>query len=281
MGLVLYLEHTFDSLSAGLGAAAPRMADITIPLSIDEPEGALPARGSNLHATRETGSERRLRPRYGIHLPLRYKIVRDALVTAAGTGDTIDMSSKGIAFRCASVFKRRTPLELSVSWPILLNGTCPIQLIVRGSVIRSELKSTVVGVNSHEFRTNAGGNRRSIPSPPVASTPLERTPLFRLADVLPELADEMRDLLFRQGQRPIGEQVANLLIYNRCRCGSDRCATLHTLPKVEDALSRPSKILRLFPENGDILVHTVTGCITSIEVMDRSEIRAKLVALFP
>lgn len=275
------MTGTLLNHGCGLDEAAPPLGGATSgPGPGDEPAPALWGRARALHGMAAIAGERRCRRRYGIRLPLRFKIVRDGLVIAAGVGDTIDMSSKGIAFRCASIFKRRTRLEISVSWPVLLDGTCPLQLVVQGSVIRSELKSTVVRVTSHDFRTNAGGHCPSIPSSSAVSTPLQVKPLFRLATVLPELAEELCTLLLQQGQESFVKQVPGLLIYEKCRCRNDRCSTLHTLPRIEDAVRHPSNIFRLFPENGDILVHSVAGNITSIEIMDRPLVRAKLMALF-
>ena len=46
-------------------------------------------------------------------------------------------------------------VEISISWPVLLDQNCPMRLIVFGRVVRSE--GTMVGctIDKYEFRTQA------------------------------------------------------------------------------------------------------------------------------
>ena len=46
-------------------------------------------------------------------------------------------------------------IEVSISWPMLLDNTCPMRLIVFGRVLRSEGRKTVCTIDKHEFRTQA------------------------------------------------------------------------------------------------------------------------------
>jgi hypothetical protein len=62
------------------------------------------------------------------------------------------MTSRALAFRTEAVLKLRSYLEVSLAWPVLLNDTCPLQLMVWGSVLRSEPGRTVILVERHEFR---------------------------------------------------------------------------------------------------------------------------------
>src|ERR1035437_1091830 len=58
--------------------------------------------------------------------------------------------------------------------------------------------------------------------------PRNGTPLFQLSRALPEFAAETRRMLLRCEEAALADQVDNLWIYDRCRCGSEDCATVYT-----------------------------------------------------
>jgi hypothetical protein len=98
--------------------------------------------------------DRRRRRRYPVALTLRWHLGRGQL---SGTGSTLDMTSRALAFRTEGIAPRMgSYLEVSVAWPVPLNDTCPLKFMVWGSVLRSEPGRTVISIERHEFRT-AGG----------------------------------------------------------------------------------------------------------------------------
>ena len=101
----------------------------------------------------EISGNRRAKQRFGLALQLKYKIMKNYLVTATGTGSTVNMSSGGVAFTANEIFKIGAQLELAVSWPVLLNGDCPMKVLIEGRVVRSDDQLTVIRVSRHEFRT--------------------------------------------------------------------------------------------------------------------------------
>jgi hypothetical protein len=101
----------------------------------------------------EIQHDRRAKRRYPIDLPAEYKIVKNYLVIGKGSGKSLDLSSKGIAFAPAEPLKIGSYLELSVSWPVLLNQSCPLKLVVSGRVVRSDARGTAMRLDRYEFRT--------------------------------------------------------------------------------------------------------------------------------
>jgi len=97
--------------------------------------------------------DRRSRRRYSIHLPLHFAVIGKRRFASAGTGNVLNLSSKGIAFTSDETFSRGTLMELSISWPIRLYGKTPIKLVVEGRVVRSDGQVTAVAILRHEFRT--------------------------------------------------------------------------------------------------------------------------------
>jgi len=100
-------------------------------------------------------NERRSKFRFGIQRELRYKVLEDGAMIASGTGQTVNMGSGGVAFSAEHQLKPGAFVEVSISWPVLLDQTCPMRLIVFGRVLRSAGKKNVCSVDKYEFRTQA------------------------------------------------------------------------------------------------------------------------------
>lgn len=108
--------------------------------------------------------ERRNKARFPMHRDLRYKLLEKDAIVAAGMGKTIDMSSSGIAFSVDQRLKQDAFIELSISWPVLLNSSCPMRLIVFGRVRRINNEKVVCSVDKYEFRTQARTLPADVPS---------------------------------------------------------------------------------------------------------------------
>ena len=103
----------------------------------------------------EIGADRRGRRRYDLDLNLQYKVVRQYQVCQTGTGKTINFSGGGVAFETKDILKPGSSVELAIAWPVMLNSTCPLKLVVTGKVVRSSASSTAVRMDRYEFRTQA------------------------------------------------------------------------------------------------------------------------------
>jgi len=104
-------------------------------------------------AVKEICDDRRSKRRYPIELAVQYKVMKNYLVMGTGTGNSLDLSSGGIAFSTSAPLKIGSYLELSISWPVLLNQSCPLKLIASGRVVRSDQHCTAISLDRYEFRT--------------------------------------------------------------------------------------------------------------------------------
>jgi hypothetical protein len=86
---------------------------------------------------------------------MRYKLIEEEKIIAAGRGETVDMSSGGIAFRSDAVLAAGHYIELSISWPALLEDSCPVRLVVYGKVVRCSDGLVACTVEKWEFRTGS------------------------------------------------------------------------------------------------------------------------------
>src|SRR5450759_344884 len=104
-------------------------------------------------------NERRSKFRFAVQRDVRYKIAEDGVVVAAGSGQTIDMGSGGVAFVTEQPLTPGGFVELSISWPVLLDETCLMRFIVFGRVLRctgrEAVCTAVCTIDKYEFRTQA------------------------------------------------------------------------------------------------------------------------------
>src|ERR1017187_7941049 len=105
---------------------------------------------------RETSElERRSKSRFAIARDVRYKMAEYGVVVATGSGQTINIGSGGVSFIAEQPLTTGAFVELSISWPVLLEETCPMRFVVFGRILRCSGPKTVCTVEKYEFRTQA------------------------------------------------------------------------------------------------------------------------------
>ena len=97
--------------------------------------------------------ERRTKRRFQIDQEVKYKMLYGQRIAETGTGRTINISSGGVWFSTESMLTSGMPVELSMSWPVLLNDSCPMKLMIYGCVVRSNERGAAVAIERYEFRT--------------------------------------------------------------------------------------------------------------------------------
>jgi hypothetical protein len=97
--------------------------------------------------------ERRIKRRFTIDQEVRYKMLYGQRIAETGVGRTLNISSGGVWFTTENMLTSGMPVELSMSWPVLLNDSCPMKLMIYGCVIRSNEKGAAVAIERYEFRT--------------------------------------------------------------------------------------------------------------------------------
>jgi hypothetical protein len=97
--------------------------------------------------------ERRMKRRFHIEQEVRYKMLYGQRIAETGVGKTRNISSGGVWFTTESMLTPGLPIELSMTWPVLLNDSCPMKLMIYGCVVRSSDKGAAVAIERYEFRT--------------------------------------------------------------------------------------------------------------------------------
>jgi hypothetical protein len=111
----------------------------------------------------EKRTDRRKKFRFPIHRELRYKLLDEGVLVGAGTGQSVNVGSGGVAFSIDRELKPGAFVELSISWPVLLDDTCPMRFVVFGRVLRSVGRRSACTIDKYEFRTQA----RSVQTAPA------------------------------------------------------------------------------------------------------------------
>ena len=125
---------------------------------------------SQNHATeaefgRNGKEERRGKRRFRIEQDVRYRLLYGHRIAETGSGRTLNMSSSGVWISTQTQLSPGLPVELSISWPALLNDVCPMKLMIYGCVVRSTETGAAVAIERYEFRTQ--GTRLQQPIVPV------------------------------------------------------------------------------------------------------------------
>jgi hypothetical protein len=110
--------------------------------------------------------ERRHKRRFQIEEEIRYKMLYGQRLAETGLGKTTNISSSGVWFTTENMLTTGMPVELSMNWPVLLNDSCPMKLMIYGCVVRSNDRGAAVAIERYEFRTQ-GRNGQAATFRPV------------------------------------------------------------------------------------------------------------------
>jgi len=104
---------------------------------------------------REALSERRDSNRYPLTLEVRYAVSGCPTPVPTGSGRAIDVSSTGLSFTAERPLATGQVLDVSIDWPVLLDGCVQLQLMLSGVVVRTKGTTAALRIHRHEFRTRS------------------------------------------------------------------------------------------------------------------------------
>jgi len=96
-----------------------------------------------------------------------YKMLYGRRIGETGRGKIVNISSRGVRFTTEHALAPGMPVELSIGWPVLLNNSCPMKIVIYGCVIRSTDKDAAIAVERCEFRTQGVQAIQQPPSLPA------------------------------------------------------------------------------------------------------------------
>ena len=114
--------------------------------------------------------ERRGTGRFPVREDVRYRVMHSKSETQCGSGVTLNIGSGGILFTTQGKLPVGRLVELSVNWPARLDGTCPLQFVAVGRVIRSEDNRAAVRIDRYEFKTRSMSSVAAVAAAATATT---------------------------------------------------------------------------------------------------------------
>jgi len=114
--------------------------------------------------------ERRAWKRYPIEQEVTYRTLdRRIEPPESGSGLTVNFSSRGVLFRTDQPPRSGKLVELSISWPALLSGTCLLKFVAQGRVVRIDDCRVAVRIEQYEFRTRRKRKYQGSAAAPLAA----------------------------------------------------------------------------------------------------------------
>jgi PilZ domain len=98
--------------------------------------------------------ERRASTRFPLTMDLRYTIPGCHGPAEMGSAHTVDVSSSGLSFTSDKPLLVGQRLEVSLDWPVLLDGYIKLQLVLSGVVVRRDGLMIALEIRQHDFRTH-------------------------------------------------------------------------------------------------------------------------------
>jgi hypothetical protein len=101
--------------------------------------------------------ERRASARFALNLEVSFTVEKRGAQEKSGSGHTIDLSSSGLSFSTNLPLLPGQKLDVSIDWPVLLDGAIKLQLVMSGVVVRADTTAIALQIKRHEFRTRRVG----------------------------------------------------------------------------------------------------------------------------
>jgi hypothetical protein len=98
-------------------------------------------------------TDRRRTTRFPVRQDVKYTVLYSKTHKTHGSGKTLNFGSSGILFSTEERLPLGCMVEISVAWPARLEGTCPLQFVASGRVVRAEPKRAAVRIERYEFKT--------------------------------------------------------------------------------------------------------------------------------
>ena len=102
----------------------------------------------------DEGKDRRRRVRFALDTGLRYEVAgKRGGEPIKGTGQVLNISSRGIAFYADGPLERNQRVKVSMDWPAKLDNQTMLRLVLEGVVLRTRNNLVVINIEHPEFRT--------------------------------------------------------------------------------------------------------------------------------
>jgi hypothetical protein len=117
-------------------------------------------------------NRKRVRNLYPMSMGLRYS-AHTLFKEFVGAGRTMLLNGREVYFTADRALDVGMEVSASVEWPVVLENTVLLQLVVEGEIVRTEGKWTKMTIRRYHFRTRGlGKSIRPLPWPEAKPQPL-------------------------------------------------------------------------------------------------------------
>ena len=89
---------------------------------------------------------------YPLHLALRYRAFCGSTLVKSGEGETLSIGVSYVLFWTEQAPNGGLVAELSIDWPVLLEGRTPLQLCIFGEIVSCSGQRVLVHIMNHELK---------------------------------------------------------------------------------------------------------------------------------
>lgn len=150
---------SFQEVGLGLLSLLLHRAEMSTRTEIDDEERVISSSPPENSTRLREPNNRRRKQRFPLDCPLRYQTLGRAGPQAAGTGRTINLSSRGTLFTTEHTLYPVEPVEISITWPVKLDHEIPLEIVSTAKVVRGQEGKAAVEILRYEFRSKAEGTR--------------------------------------------------------------------------------------------------------------------------
>jgi hypothetical protein len=90
--------------------------------------------------------------RYPLHLPLRFRAYRGPTLVKSGEGETLSIGVRDVLFSTPEAPQGGLVAQLSIDWPVLLDGRTPLQLCIFGEIVSCRGEQVLIRIIDHELK---------------------------------------------------------------------------------------------------------------------------------
>ena len=121
-------------------------------------------RDDMLTPARRGGKQPRERRSFSIQQEVRYESLGKRGFFGTGKGTSLELSSREVRFTTEHDLRPGQKIRLAMNWPVLLDGTCRLQLQICGRVVESQHGQAAAEIVRYEFRTLRAANGEPVVS---------------------------------------------------------------------------------------------------------------------
>src|SRR5579863_6351847 len=102
-----------------------------------------------------------MRQGYDLRLPVKCRRIEPRFrFEGIVVGESLKISSRDLLFTTTEAFLPGQVVEACIDWPIRLDSSVPIKLVVEGKVVANADDSTAIRIERYQFRTRGSVEQR-------------------------------------------------------------------------------------------------------------------------